>query len=272
MTLHDAILTAAPYLAVVALVFGPLAAWSAARRQRNPAVWLLLGAMLGPVAAVLLVAAPPARCPTCSEPTVGFERRCSTCGNDLRSPSRTPAAPIATVDRAAPAPLHAVPDPASDAARGLFPSGARSGETSIDAPPDRWSAIGARRPGTGPMAGPDGLAGTRLEMTLLAMGVLVRGTESLLPGSRYLIARTRDRLLIIGPIEASHEHIELDLPLAGIEANAIADRLVITGRADDHARRSFLLGFQSVASMTNKAVDEAIMELAEPISIVAGRR
>lgn len=270
--MHDAILAAAPFLAVVALVFGPLAAWSAARRQRNPAVWLLFGALLGPVALLLIRAAPPARCSNCSEPTVGFERRCSTCGVDLRTAQRTPPAGSPAADEQLEPPrLHSVPDQSSDAAGDPRRSGTRRRDLPEDARPDRLSAIGARRPSADTTIATDALGGTRLDLTLLAMGVLVVGSEPLLQGSRYLIARTHDRLLIIGPIEASPEHVELDLPLAGVEANFVADRLVITGTSDGRARRSLLLAFQSVAGLTATAVDQAIMERAAPISIAAGR-
>lgn len=274
MTLHDAILAAAPILAVVALVFGPLAAWMAARRQRNPAVWLLFGAFLGPVAVVLIQTAPPARCPNCSEPTVGFESRCSICGIDLRRPDWTTSAGVGVgvMDGRTQTPLlRSVPGSSSNRGGDVLGLGGHPEDVAIDARPDRLSAIGARRPGTATAGGAGGMVGARLDMTLLAMGVLVRATERLLPGSRYLIARTFDRLLIIGPIEASNEHIELDLPLAGIEANFVADRLVISGTSDDRSRRPFLLGFQAVASMTGAAVDEAIMERVAPISIAATR-
>ena len=132
-------------------------------------------------------------------------------------------------------------------------------------------ALGARRPGPGSLVTGDVSAEPRSDVTILAIGVLVRGSEPLLPGSRYLIARTRDRLHIIGPLEASNEHVALDLPLAGIEADFVADRLVITGPSDDRTRRSFVLAFQSVAGMTSTPVDEAIMESPPPISIAAAR-
>jgi hypothetical protein len=271
LTLHEAILAAAPALAVLALAFGPLAAWLAARRQRNPALWLLFGAILGPIALALIQAAPPGRCWNCSEPTAGFESRCSTCGADLRTPHAPLPGELAVAvpsEWTAPPVLRSVPDPRHDvtlAAR----IAAQDLEGTADARPDRFSAVGARRPGSN-----SGIAADPPEVhpdvTMLAIGVLVRSSEAMLPGSRYLIARTRDRLHIIGPIEASDQHLELDMPLAGIEANFIADRLVITGKADG-ARRSILLAFQSVASMTGTPVDQAIMETAGPISIAAYR-
>jgi hypothetical protein len=272
LALHDAILAAAPALGVLALTFGPVAAWLAARRGRNPAIWLLFGALLGPLALGLIQLAPPARCWNCSEPTIGFESRCSTCGSDLRSMESaiTPEPLVADRQIARPT-LRAVPDPVHPAT--LADRIAANEGTALAEPgAEPVLALGARRPGSGPLVVGEASAEPRSEVTILAIGVLVRGSEPLLPGSRFLIARTHDRLHIIGPLEASNEHVALDLPLAGIEANVIADRLVITGVSEGRTRRTFVLAFQSVAGMTSTPVDEAIMESPPPISIAAGRR
>lgn len=68
-----------------ALAFAALSAWLAARRARVPAVWAVFGALLGPIAIVLLAAAPPGSCPRCEEPLPGWPARCSRCGLSLRS-------------------------------------------------------------------------------------------------------------------------------------------------------------------------------------------
>ena len=271
MALHDAILSAAPALGVLALTFGPLAAWLAARRGRNPAIWLLYGALLGPVALGLISFAPPARCWNCSEPTAGFESRCVTCGADLRtSESSVPVAPSVTDSRIGRPSLRAVPDPVHPATL-ADRIAAYEGGALAEAGAERLTALGAHRPGPGSVVAGGVPEEPRSDVTILAIGVLVRGSEPLLPGSRYVIARTHDRLHIIGPLEASSEHVALDLPRASIEANFVADRLVITGSSDERTRRTFVLAFQSVAAMTSTPVDEAIMESPPPISIAAGR-
>ena len=51
-------------LVLVAGVFAPLTGWFAPRRSRQPVLWFLFGAVLGPVALALLAIAPPGRCPS----------------------------------------------------------------------------------------------------------------------------------------------------------------------------------------------------------------
>jgi hypothetical protein len=283
--LHDAVLAAAPALVVAALILGPISAWLAARQQRNPAIWLLFGAVIGPIALAILVLAPPARCPSCAEPTAGFATRCAACGTDLDSKAPGPADLMAWTDGAVPngaggsvpgdasggRRLRSLPDAStgSDGGPGRI-TGARD-EMPGDGQPARLSAVGARRPSGAATIGGSIIDGSRLDVTLLAMAVLVLGPEPLQSGSRYVIARSRDRLLVIGPVEASNEHVEYSLPLLGVEANYIADRLVVSATGDDRNRSSIVIAFQSVASLTGRAVDEAIMEPAAPLSIVVGR-
>jgi hypothetical protein len=279
--LHDAVLAAAPALAVAALIFGPITAWMAARLQRNPAIWLAFGAVLGPFAVAILAFAPPARCPNCAEPTAGFETRCAACGVDVTSP--LPAVTGRVIDQADPA---SGPPLSIQAAGPVLRALRVAGDSRFEEPrrvpghrrtdpgdarPARLSAVGAHRPATDAAIREAVFDGSRLDVTLLAMAVLVLGAEPLHSGSRYVIARTHDRLLIIGPIEASDEHVEFSLPLAGIEANFLADRLVVSAVNDDRSHGALVLAFQSVASLTGGAVDEAIMEAARPASVAAGR-
>jgi hypothetical protein len=279
--LHDAVRAAAPALAVAALIFGPISAWMAARLQRNPAIWLVFGAVLGPFAVAILALAPPARCPNCAEPTAGFETRCAACGVDVHSrtladggsviPDPGPSLGHAVAIQAPGPVLRSLPDvPARSVGEPRRIAG-RWGGAPGDARPARLSAVGAHRPLTGATIGEVVLDGTRPDVTLLAMAVLVLGAEPLHSGSRYVIARTHDRLLIIGPIEASDEHVEFTLPLAGVEANFVADRLVISAVTDHRSRGALVLAFQSVASLTGHPVDEAIMAAPPPTSIAAGQ-
>jgi hypothetical protein len=143
-----------------------------------------------------------------------------------------------------------------------------------DARVARLVALGARRPLLPP--GPEAVARAssnvrpRHDLTMLAIGVFVSGTERLQPGSRYLIARTSDRLIVIGPVESSPEHVEIDLPIAGVEANFVPDRLVISGWRTGRAKRRFVLAFHALAGLTATAIDEALMERIDPVADAVG--
>jgi hypothetical protein len=71
-----------PILLVIvsAILFAPLASWLALQRARPWAVWFVFGVFLGPIASLLLVLAPPGRCPVCGNRSVGWPRTCSNCG------------------------------------------------------------------------------------------------------------------------------------------------------------------------------------------------
>lgn len=66
-----------------AVVFGPLTSWMAARRERSPLTWFALGVVAGIFALIVLLLAPPGRCPRCDAPVVDWPDACSTCGTSL---------------------------------------------------------------------------------------------------------------------------------------------------------------------------------------------
>jgi hypothetical protein len=76
--------------------FGLAAAMSATRVERFAPLWFVFGAILGPIAVLLLRMAPPGRCRTCGTPTLGWFRTCWWCHEDVRS---TPASTLAIVAR-----------------------------------------------------------------------------------------------------------------------------------------------------------------------------
>ncbi len=94
---------------IVVGVCAPLAGWLARQRARNPALWFVFGALLGPIAPLLLVAAPLGRCPRCGTRAQGWSGTAPSAGRglggvfdegDARRPTgRQPAPP-----RAGPAP------------------------------------------------------------------------------------------------------------------------------------------------------------------------
>jgi hypothetical protein len=278
LTLRDALIAAAPILIGAALVFGPLGAWLANRRTRNPAVWLVLAAITGPIGLALLLIAPPGRCRACGEPTVGFRPDCVVCGARARTGARV-AAPAVGVPVLAPAALpdvaaHAAPrdPPARRRARAAAEPGPddapvpirsrRSSSRSLAADGERLASVGARRPLPAtptPATAAAALApgSIREGMSILAIGVFVQGTESLLPGARYLLARTIDDLVIIGPLEPGSNHAELHLPLDGVEATSLPGRLVVSGWTVGRSRR-WALGFQALSGLTSTQIDEAL--------------
>jgi len=68
------------------LAFGGVGAATARSRQRRPEVWAVYGALLGPIALLLLEVAPPGRCWNCGTKTEGWLARCQVCGADVRVP------------------------------------------------------------------------------------------------------------------------------------------------------------------------------------------
>src|SRR5262245_30417015 len=84
--------------------FGAASAYRAMQRRRNPMVWAVLGAILGPIALVILQLAPPGRCWSCSAPTIGWTTICAWCGEDVREHEDEPEIAIPV-----PAPPHAQP-------------------------------------------------------------------------------------------------------------------------------------------------------------------
>lgn len=86
------------FVSLVALVgwatfFGLAASIAAGRLDRPRPLWLALGAVLGPLALIVLRIAPPGQCRSCGSPTRGWLNTCWWCGNDVRG--RRPAAATA---------------------------------------------------------------------------------------------------------------------------------------------------------------------------------
>jgi hypothetical protein len=73
-----------------AIVFGAFGAFVARRRGRRPLPWVVYGVILGPVAGLLVSAAPPRTCPTCRARTLGWASICPSCGRDTRRSTPMP--------------------------------------------------------------------------------------------------------------------------------------------------------------------------------------
>jgi hypothetical protein len=273
-------------LVVSALIFAPLSSYLAGRRARSPLIWFALGVVIGPLAVVLLLLAPPGRCPECAERVHGWPRTCIACGASLGG-----AVAVGGAETAAP--------PAADApvvVRTLGPSQPRD-PTPIPPPPalipstppppmsmsdrspspteDRsWEVVTSIGPTPGVAGGMTGA--TRMvrpgavgpDAHLLGSAVFIGGTAPtttrtrLEVGDRYGLARDGDELQILGPVTIDPERIVARIPLAGAQVELTADRLVVTG---GDAARGAAVAFSALA--VSRRID-----LAAVLGAPAGER
>jgi hypothetical protein len=274
-------------LILVAGVCAPIASWLATRRLRNPAVWFVLGAFTGPLAAVLLVAAPPGRCPNCDARVHGWPTWCDACGARLRDGALLPdddayeprpwpePAPVlrpattSIMERASivapPAamvapPASIGPPPTSiDAARtGLR----REARPVRPAPSARTPRPAAVRPGshTPPAftASNYQLATTDSDPStgdVLSTGVYISGNAGLEIGACYAIARSGDLLRVFGPVDAGELTVRHEGVLADFEVTAMDDRVIISGR---EGRSSLAIVFRTIGGMRAADLESAL--------------
>ncbi len=237
-----------PFVLVIAMaaVFGPLCSWLALRRARSWAVWFIFGTILGPIAAALLLMAPPGRCPSCGTPTRGWPHVCEGCG--LMFGGVVPM--LATDPEAANGLTLATegPDPGA-AMRPTKPASRRSstkggGASSpiavgpgpdADSPETRPATRLGRRASAVPReTAPAGSSAQTL--AILGSGVFVGGSDVLQIGSRYFIARVGSDLQVLGPIHISPSAIAMKVKLNDAETTVVSDRVLITGRGRNAGR------------------------------------
>ncbi len=247
-------------LVVYMVSFAIGSALLAVRRQRNPAAWLLSGAVIGPIAIGLLLLAPPGRCPTCGAGVRGWLDTCVVCGRAVKSgagrtgggTSRRQARPLsewlygmptspdetttpttngaATVDQGM---LARAPNDAEVATLAQR-SHAASSETILRVPPIQ-----------------DGSPGIRV----LASGVFVGGSTGLEVGSRYEIGRHDGMLTVLGPVDSQPGTVQIERPLDWIAATTVNGRLVVS---DEGNPRSFSLVFENIAGMSGEDLEASL--------------
>ena len=230
-------------LAIVAsaIVFAPLSSWLALQRGRSWLAWFFFGIALGPIAAALLIAAPPGRCPACGTRSRGWPRHCAGCGlafsgdgSDVASIG-TEAAGFATgtVPSELATPTATRAGAASPPARRTSRGGRRAGAASHVAPTgdtSRRPATALGRRATEVQAPPPAPARRTIgTVAILGSGIFMGGTEPLQIGSRYFLAQVGSELQMLGPMHISPSAVAARIALAGTQTTVVADRLLITG-------------------------------------------
>jgi hypothetical protein len=271
-----------PVAAVVisAIVFAPLCSWLALRNERSAGLWFVFGVLIGPLAAALLIAAPPGRCPACGTRSRGWPRACEGCGLEF-APARRPsvaadpephrAATAAATERG-PSVVSRPAMGARDAGAGESTRASRAATRraataaatlpaeGVTEPPGRRSAtVLGRRPEA--LASATAAATRRSGPTLaiLGSGVFMGGTEPLQIGSRYFLARVGSEMHALGPMHISPSAVAARIHLGDTQATVVADRLLITGRSGD---RGPSLAFSAVAAAPGVDITEQLKSRA----------
>ncbi len=271
--------------------FGLAAARMAKGLDRLQVVWFIFGVILGPVALLLLNAAPPGRCRTCGTPSRGWGGNCWWCHEDVRlanpavlamagRTSRRVAEPRAPIQQPlprrpqaarpfairsdgvqAPAPAYEEPTPPVTAVLT-----AKTWHATVEAPlPGRTSEPSDSRPASGDIKGrarpapaPKPAAGDRMQV--IATAVFVVGSARLEPGRRYGLALRSTRLLVLGPTDVDPSAIILDRPAAEVEVRSVEGRLVIS---EPRSGSGLVLAFMSVAGATTAEIATLITDATQ---------
>ena len=94
-------------------------------------------------------------------------------------------------------------------------------------------------------------------LVILASGVYVTGSRSLIAGSRYGIALMGDQLQILGPVDVDPSATAIRRPLRGLDATGVSGRVIIT--ADSSKRDRFALVFMAIAGGSPESVADQIV-------------
>ena len=253
-------------------VFG-VSAWRLARsRDRGPAVWLAFGAVLGPIALALLLAAPPGRCRSCLTPTQGWLTVCAWCHEDVR------VIPVQTREllaKMSPAPIprersgernHARPiengelNPRRVAASQPSGFGLPRVGGIVRRAADRSPAVDGRRMTGKAAATMTTTTRQAFEITDLATATYIAGNTTLEPGGRYLVSIDAARLRLLGPVDVNPSVVALDFDIADMDASVTGGRLLISQHRD---RSGAVLAFMGVAGMTPDGLASAIVQAAK---------
>jgi hypothetical protein len=207
-------------------------------RDRSVLVWFGFGAILGAIALLLLVAAPPGRCRSCWTPTRGWLRICSWCHQDVNViplETRSVLAKLATAGDASPRAAAPVRPPA---------------RAVVEASKPAQAVLLPMEAGTG--------SGVR-DSHILATAIYVTGSTALESGQRYIIGIDGARLRFLGPVDIDPSAVALDLDVRRVDATALEGRVLIT---QPGSRSGSVHAFMSVAGTTPDGLAAAIVEAA----------
>ena len=231
---------------LAAAVFAPLSAWFAMRRARNPVTWLLLGAVIGPIALALLALAPPGRCPWCAASVEGWPSTCRRCGRTLAATDRVLA-------EATPSGTPALEENVAADSEGPVRSGSPQS-------PARRSAHAQPQP-RGPMPETIGSGLDSGTGEILSIGVFISGNAGLEIGARYGLSRVAgpdgDRLRVFGPVDIGEITIRHEGPIDAFDVTGMADRVIIAGRDE---RSSLTFVFRTLGGMHGEDLERALGE------------
>jgi hypothetical protein len=251
----------------------------AGRRDRIASIWFIFGAILGPVALLLLWVAPPGRCRSCGTRTRGWLETCASCGENVAATSTTALRILARREaartNASPASRPAdtsranAPDTDPPASRPFVPftlkpanepptSSVAAAPSSSSSEPKQSTRVASGKARRSP---PSDVSRDTAESTeVLATAIYVTGTARLEPGRRYNIALRGARLLILGPIDLDSATVALESPASGIEVRAIEGRLILS---QPRNRAGFVVAFMSVAGAGPEGLADAIGAAAQ---------
>ena len=242
-------------LVLVAGVFAPLTGWFATRRSREPVLWFVFGAVLGPIALALLAAAPPGRCFACEWPVHGWSSECPRCGSDVRTRTTFLADPGADADTPRTIPLVNAP---LDAVVGRRSRRAQ-GRPAMTHPVPELLPDPARAASLGPAAATAG--------EVLSTGIYLSGNARLEIGACYALSRVEDRWRVFGPVDAGQITIRHEGLLEALEVTAMEDRVILSAA---EGRSSLAIVLRPIGGMRAEDLEHALAPERSPGSGARG--
>lgn len=272
-----------PVVILAALVwlasFATAAGLLARRRDRLVPLWAIYGAILGPVAVLLVWVAPHGHCQTCHMPTQGWAIICPWCHENVNTvpstalrPSRavgqkpipdrgtqavaatSTLSPSSRAGPSVPSPTEPTTDPQHTHAMTKSPVSSPTLDVALPSAVRPASPVPEARPSP-PDSGERVVVVARSpwvrrpdterapEPSVLATATYVTGTARLEPGQRYGIAIQGSRFQVLGPLNLEPKRIALERSVSDLQVSALDGRLVVS----ESGRSGFVLAFMSVA-------------------------